>query len=256
MELSQAEARVRIFHLAWPSIISELSGPLLSLVDTIVVGHLADADNLAGVALAVAAYNPLLAIFNFLRMGIGGTTAQAFGAKDGCELIAGAARGLFVGVMIGIICCMARGPLASASFALIQAPNAGILEQAMTYYNARIFGLPAAMANYVVQAWLIGVQRTASAMTANLLLNLSNAILCVWFAWGLGLGVAGVGAATAIANYLSLAFGIWQIKSVSMQLPWVAQRVDIKAVFDRNKMVKFVVLNGISSSVRFHSWRS
>jgi len=249
-DLSLPEAGGRLWQLAWPSIISELSVPLLGLVDTLVVGHMADARDLSGVALATSAYNPLLMIFNFLRMGTSGVTAQAFGAGDRRELMAGAARGICLGLFFGTLLCLLRSPLAALSFGCIEAPDADTLDRAETYYRTRVLGTPAALANFVVQAWLVGVQRPEQALAANLVLNVSNAVLCILLGWTLELGVAGVGAATAVANYLALAFGAAQIWRVSQQLPWLAdscsgqESIDWALVFDAGRLLKMATLNG------------
>mmetsp|Transcript_89315 Transcript_89315/g.251414 ORF Transcript_89315/g.251414 Transcript_89315/m.251414 type:complete len:467 (-) Transcript_89315:245-1645(-) len=244
-----SDADRRVFALAWPGIISELSTPLLGIVDTVVVGHLHDAADLSGIALAVAIYNPLMFVFNFLRMGTGGVTAQAFGANDGLELLASVARGIVIGLAVGLVLLMLQGPLVSAGFLLVQPPDAATMSRAQTYFHARIFGAPAALANFAVSAWLIGVQRPGCALATNLVLNLSNALLCVLFAWVLGFGVGGVGSATAIANYIALAFGALQVVRVSRQVQCVVEMPADKAitwsvVFDKRKLLELVHLNG------------
>lgn len=244
--LAASQANRRFFHLALPSIISELTTPLLGIVDTVVAGHLADARDLSGTALATAAYTPLLMVFNFLRMGTGATTAQAFGAQNAHELLAGVARGICVAALIGIVLCSLQQPLMMLSFTFIHAPDPGTLDRALAYYRMRILGVPAALSNFVVQAWLIGVQRTDQALATNLVLNLCKAFLCILFGWGLDFGVAGIGAATAIASYLALAFGIYQIWRVSQQLPWLTddkRAIDWALVFEKRKLVELASLN-------------
>ncbi|CAK9010491.1 unnamed protein product [Durusdinium trenchii] len=211
----------RIFHLAWPSILSELSTPLLGLVDTVVVGHFADAEDLAALALAIAAYNPLIVVFNFLRMGFGGVIAQAAGARDVEELVACSVRGILLGLAVGLTLSMAREVLASLLFGMVlHQPDPETTMVAQSYFQCRILGAPAALSNYVVQAWLINVQRTDIAMAQNVLLNLCNAVLCVVLGYVLDGGIVGVAWATVLSNYLAFAFGVMQISRVAHTLPW------------------------------------
>ena len=239
----------RIFALAWPSILSELSTPMLGLVDTIVVGHFPSSVDLGALALAIAAYNPLIVVFNFLRMGFGGVIAQAMGAQDEAELVACAARGVLLGLAVGLLLCIMREPLAMLLFGyILHEPSPETLQQAQNYFQVRILGAPAALSNFVVQAWLINVQRTDLALAANLILNVANALLCVSFGCILDFGIVGVATATVLSNYLAFAFGILQIRHVSQQLPWMPfprpWTIDWSLVFQSKRLLKLASLNG------------
>ncbi|CAK9010489.1 unnamed protein product [Durusdinium trenchii] len=246
----------RIFHLAWPSILSELSTPLLGLVDTVVVGHFADAEDLAALALAIAAYNPLIVVFNFLRMGFGGVIAQAAGARDVEELVACSVRGILLGLAVGLTLSMAREVLASLLFGMVlHQPDPETTMVAQSYFQCRILGAPAALSNYVVQAWLINVQRTDIAMAQNVLLNLCNAVLCVVLgdlavflplSYVLDGGIVGVAWATVLSNYLAFAFGVMQISRVAHTLPWVKAPLAINwhLVFQPQRLLRLASLNG------------
>lgn len=243
----------RIFTLAWPSILSELSTPMLGLVDTIVVGHFPSSVDLGALGLAIAAYNPLIVVFNFLRMGFGGVISQAMGAKDEAELMACAVRGVLLGISVGSLLCIIREPLATLIFGyVLHEPSPETLQQARSYFQVRILGAPAALSNYVVQAWLINVQRTDLALAANLILNLSNAALCISFGYVLDYGIVGVATATAVSNYLAFTFGIIQISRVSQQLPWLESgrrpswwpSINWALVFQSQRLLKLASLNG------------
>eukprot|EP00438_Fugacium_kawagutii_P003677 Skav224247 [mRNA] locus=scaffold939:1478540:1479835:- [translate_table: standard] len=223
---------------------------MLGLVDTIVVGHFSSAVDLGALALAIAAYNPLIVVFNFLRMGFGGVISQAMGAKDEAELLACAVRGVLLGLVVGLMLCLMRESLAAVIFGYVfHEPSAETLTQAQKYFQIRILGAPAALSNYVVQAWLINVQRTDLAMVANLILNLSNALLCICFGYVLDYGIAGVAAATVMSNYMAFVFGISQIWRVSEQLPWLQgtsgpwPRIDWSLVFQAQRLLKLASLN-------------
>ena len=250
MDAGTKDTLFRIFALAWPSILSELSTPMLGLVDTIVVGHFPSSVDLGALALAIAAYNPLIVVFNFLRMGFGGVIAQAMGAQDEAELVACAVRGVLLGLAVGLLLCIMREPLAMLLFGyILHEPSPETLQQAQNYFQVRILGAPAALSNFVVQAWLINVQRTDLALAANLILNVANALLCVSFGCILDFGIVGVATATVLSNYFAFAFGILQIRHVSQQLPWIPTRrarpsIDWSLVFQSKRLLKLASLNG------------
>jgi len=189
-----------------------------------------------------AVLNPLLFVFGFLRMGTGGLIAQAFGAEDGLEAVAGIVRSLSVAIILGLLLFVLEKPLAWGAFSIIHAPDAKVLMRAQTYFQARLAGAPAALGNFSIKAWLIGMQRPRQALIANLFLNISNALLCVLLSWFLDFGVAGVGFATAMANYISFVFGLLQILYVSREVPWVLQRqpgqskLDWTLLFDKSRL--------------------
>eukprot|EP00928_Gymnodinium_smaydae_P039330 TRINITY_DN26889_c0_g1_i1.p1 TRINITY_DN26889_c0_g1~~TRINITY_DN26889_c0_g1_i1.p1 ORF type:complete len:455 (-),score=107.25 TRINITY_DN26889_c0_g1_i1:160-1524(-) len=239
-----------VFSLAWPSILSELSTPLLGAVDTLVVGHLSDVSDLSGVALATAVMNPLLFIFNFLRMSTGGLTARALGAEDAREILAILLRSLCVAVGIGLCLIAFQMPLAMLGFGFVHPPDAATTDRALLYFRARILGAPAALSNFALQAWLNAVKYPKNLLAMTLVLNVTNMVLCIWFAWFLGYGVAGVGFATALANYVALLFGAFQVWRIYPLLPCVAKtpaeerRVTLGFLLDRSKVIKLLVVQG------------
>jgi len=213
-----------VFALAIPNIVSNLSTPLLGLVDTAVVGHLSDSSMLAGVALGTAAFNFIFFIFIFLRKGTTGLTAQALGRNDFGEVRTSAARSVALGALLGSVLLALYVPIRSGMFLWLKAPDPSTALEANIYFDARIVGAPAALANFSVQGWLLGMQKSTDVLAQQLFLNLSNIVFCILFAlplggWGLGLEVHGVGLATAVANYATLLLGLVQIVRVSSSLP-------------------------------------
>lgn len=153
-------------------------------------------------------------------------------------------RCTLVALGFGFVLVAARGYLADLAFGILAAPDAKTLRQAHLYYTVRVLGTPAALSNFVVQAWLIGVQRSGQAMAANLVLNISNALLCVLFGSHLQFGVAGVAAATAVSQYIALFMGLLQICYVKRGVDWLnAANIDWDLVRDRKKVFKMATLN-------------
>lgn len=113
---------------------------------------------------------------------------------------------------------------------------------------AEVYGTPAALSNFVVQAWLINIQRTDVALATNLVLNLCNAFLCILLGCLLDYGIEGVATATVISNYVALAFGCYQIWWNLQRLPWLAEgsqhiQLEASAVFSSRKLAKLATLN-------------
>jgi len=198
----------RVWRLAGPIIISNISVPLLGAVDTAVIGHLPEARFLGGVAVGAMIFTLIYWGFGFLRMGTGGLTAQAFGAEDADEVRACIARAAVIAIPVGLLLIALQSPIALAAFWIIEAtPEVGAL--AAEYFFVRIWGAPATLMNFALLGWFIGVQNTKAALWHQLVLNGVNIVLDLIFVLGFGWDVAGVAAATAIADAVAVMFGLW-----------------------------------------------
>mgnify|MGYP000464566825 FL=1 len=143
------------WRLAWPLILSNLSVPLLGVVDTAVVGHLDAPRYLAGVALGAMVISVLYWMFGFLRMGTTALTAQALGAEDADETRAALGRALLLAAGLGLAVILA-GPLVGAAGIRLFAPGPEVLVEFRRYLDVRLFGAPAALANMALLGWLLG----------------------------------------------------------------------------------------------------
>jgi multidrug resistance protein, MATE family len=196
------------WRLAWPLILSNLSVPLLGIVDTAVVGHLPEPHYLGAVSIGAVAFSVLYFVFGFLRMGTTGLTAQAFGRGDGDEVRAGLGRALLLALAVAACLLLARPAIISAALVLFE-PTARVAHALESYLGIRLLGAPAALAYMVLLGWLLGMQDARGPMVLMLATNGVNILLDLWFVLGLGLGVAGVAAATVCAEYGGLALGLW-----------------------------------------------
>jgi MATE family multidrug resistance protein len=207
----------RIWALSWPTILSNLTVPMLGAVDTAVMGHLPDPAYVGGVAVGAMIFSFLYWGFGFLRMGTTGFVAQANGRKDGDEIRAILARALLVGAMAAIILMIAQYPLRLGAMGILEAAP-DVERLAGTYFDTRIWGAPATLANYAVLGWLLGMQYARAALAIQIVINGLNAALDIWFVVGLGWDVEGVALATVIAQYagacLGLALIAFRIKSI------------------------------------------
>lgn len=184
-------------------ILSNVSVPLLGMVDTAVVGHLDSPHYLAAVAAAATVFGFLYVALNFLRMGTTGLAAQAAGAGAGGTLRTVLAQGLLCAAGLGLALIVLQRPAGTLAFALIE-PSERVLAEAWRYFSIRIWSAPATLALYVVAGWLIGAQRPRAALAVVLVQNGINIALDVLFVPVLGWGVA---YATVIADYTALAAG-------------------------------------------------
>jgi len=197
----------RILALAGPIILANLSIPLLSAVDTAVIGHFGAAHHMAGLALGAVVLSTLYWGFGFLRMGTTGFAAQALGAGDLTELGNSYARASILGLGIAALVLSIQWPIGAAAFSLLEgSPSA--LDAGQNYYKIRIWGAPAALTNFIIVGWLIGVQQARAALLIQIFMNGLNALLDIVFVVKLGWGVAGIAAGTLIAEYSALVLGI------------------------------------------------
>ncbi len=197
----------RVWRIAGPIMFSNVSTPLIGIVDTAVVGHLEHAYYIGAVAIGSLIFSVLFWAFGFLRMGTTGLTAQARGAGDGELIKATLLRALILGAIVGTVLALLREPIAWASFTLLKA-SAEVELHAEAYFDIRIWSAPAALANYVMLGWLLGIGRTGVVVALQLLLNGINVVLDLVFVIGFDWGVPGVAAATLIAEIVALAAGI------------------------------------------------
>lgn len=196
-----------VLAIAVPIILSNITTPLIGIVDTAVLGQLEGAHHIGAAALGGTIFTFLFWAFGFLRMGTTGLTAQAFGAGDAKEVGASLARALMIAAVAGGLIIVLQWPLKFAALALIdgsEAVEGGTAE----YFSIRIWSAPAALANYALVGWLIGLQRAGTALALQLFLNALNAALDVLFVLGFGWGVAGVALGTVIAEVAAAVAGL------------------------------------------------
>ena len=208
----------RIWALAGPIILSNVTVPLLGMVDTAVVGRLPDPRYIGGVAIGALIFNFVYWGFGFLRMGTTGPTAQAWGAEDPAEIRAVLARALLLAFALGFVLLLVQGPVGTLAFHLLHA-SPGVEAEGAAYYAVRIWGAPAALANYVLLGWFFGLQNARWPLVLQLFMNGLNIILDIVFVLGLGWGVEGVAAATLIAEYSALGLGLLLVAKRLGMLP-------------------------------------
>ncbi len=233
------EIHRRVWHIAGPIIISNISVPMLGAVDTAVMGHLPDPKYLGGVAVGAMVFTFIYWGFGFLRMGTGGLTAQAFGAQDADEVRACLARAAVIGIPAAFALIILQVPIASVAFSILEA-SPGVEALAYEYFSVRIWGAPATLMNFALLGWLIGCQNTRAALWHQLSLNGVNILLDLVFVLGLDWGVAGVAAATAIADAVAVVIGLFLALPILRRLGGAFVRAKI---LETSKISRTIALN-------------
>ncbi len=195
-----------ILRLAIPNIISNVSVPLLSTVDTALMGHLSQA-HLGAVGIGSMIFNFIYWNFGFLRMGTTGLTAQAFGAADDTAIGSTLGRSALVAMGLGLLLWLCQWPLEWASLQLLQV-DAGQTGLVSEYFRIRIWAAPASLLSYVVLGWLFGMQNALYPLYLTIVVNVVNIGLSFLLIIRFNMGIAGVAWGTVIAQYVGLIVGV------------------------------------------------
>ncbi|WP_432349404.1 MATE family efflux transporter (plasmid) [Shinella yambaruensis] len=199
-----------VLTIALPMMIAYLSSPLVGLVATGVIGQLGDEALIGGVALAAVIFDVIFVTFNFLRGATTGFTAQALGAGDRHAEQRMLASGLIIALVGGLALLVFHKPLGELGLAAMGASGA-VAEAASTYFAWRIWSAPFVLFNFVVFGWIIGRGEALWGMILQTLLNGINAGLSIYWVLGLGWGVAGVAAASLVAEAVTALAGLYLI---------------------------------------------
>jgi MATE family multidrug resistance protein len=196
-----------VWRIAAPMILSNVSVPLLGMVDTGVTGHLGSPTYLGAVTIGATIFGFLYTGVNFLRMGTTGIAAQRYGANDHDGLRASLGQALIVAMLIALAMLVLQRPLGRFAVHLIGAEPA-VEAFALEYFSIRIWSAPGTLANFVLVGWFLGLQNARVPLLIFLTVNITNIVLDLWFVLGLGLKVDGVALASVIAEYAGLAVAL------------------------------------------------
>ena len=196
-----------ILQIAVPSIVSNVTVPLLGLVDVAIVGHMGSAVYIGAVAVGSMIFNLVYWLFGFLRMGTSGMTAQALGRRDLGDVTRILVRSATVGVGIAVMLIVLQVPLQWLMFWLIE-PTEDVAPLAATYFRIVIWGAPASLALFSLTGWFIGMQNTRIPMVVSIMQNVVNIAASLCLVYGLGLKLEGVALGTVIAQYAGLLMAV------------------------------------------------
>ncbi len=197
----------RFLKLTAINILTNLTVPMAGLVDTALLGHLADIRFLAGTALASLIFDYVYWSFGFLRMGTTGTTAQCVGRGDTDEAYRVLYRSLLVAAGVGVLLLVAQTAVRELAFLLLSG-DAPVEAAGRDYFDARIWGAPATLANFAFLGWYLGREESGRALAMSATANLVNVALNGVFIVGMGLAAFGAGLATMLSQYAQLAVAL------------------------------------------------
>ncbi len=225
--------------IAFPILLSSITTPFIGIVDTAALGQLGHPHLIGGVAIGGVIFSLIYWAFGFLRMGTTGLTAQSIGAGDLKEAAAVFLRALIVAVLAGITLIVLQHPIGAVAFVLIE--GSGLVEEAaQSYYAVRIWGAPAALANYAILGWFVGRGEAKIVLALTLLLNATNIALDAFFVLGLGLEVRGVAYGTLIAETVAVAAGL---TLAFRAIAKTAARPSRLRVFEPSRFMRGLIVN-------------
>ncbi len=190
----------KVLKLAIPNIITNITVPLLGMVDIAIVGHIGNATYIGGVALGAMIFNLIYWNFGFLRMGTTGFAAQAYGARNLPQAVNVLVRSLSVAFVIAILLIVLQTPIIYLILYFLEG-SPQVEQLAHTYFSILIWAAPATLGLYAIKGWFIGMQNAKIPMFIALLINILNIGFSFLFVFGFHMNIAGVALATLIAQY-------------------------------------------------------
>jgi len=229
----------KVWRIAGPMILTNLTVPLLGIVDTVVVGHLDQPYHMGAVSLGAAIFGIVFWGFGFLRMGTTGITAQVYGAQDNDELRASLLRALIVAGVLSLVLIILQWPIGWIAFQLIESTEQ-VEHYSRLYFDIRIWSAPATLMNYALLGWFLGMQNARAPLIILTIVNLINMLLDVLFVMKWGYGADGVAMASLVAEYVGLMLALWLAMKELVKYPGVLVK---SSLFNRSRFKKFLAIN-------------
>ena len=229
----------RILDLAVPNIISNISIPLLGIVDMALMGHLESDAYIGAIALGSLIFNFIYWSLGFLRMGTSGFTAQARGRRDLREAILVFSRAAFIALIMSVLLLAFQVPIERLSFLVLKGETR-VEELAMTYFRIRVWAAPAALGQFALLGFFLGMQNARLPMVVLVLTNVINILCNFFFVMKLGMGSDGVALGTVIAQYSGLLLAIYFLRKYFGKLfrSW-----SLQATIQWDKLRHFLLIN-------------
>lgn len=196
-----------IFRLSVPTIVSNITVPLLGICDTAISGHLGSELFLSSIAVGTVMLNVVFWIFGFLRGGTTGLTANALGANSWPEIARVLFRSLLIAFVAGALLIGLQVPIFRFLWIVAGSGN-DIIGYVEYYFDIRVWGSPALLATMAVSGWFVGMQNTVYPMVIAIVMNIINIGASCFLVYGNDLGFSGVALGTLISNWLGLAVSV------------------------------------------------
>lgn len=228
-----------ILRIAVPAIVSNITVPLLGLVDTAIAGHMGDASYIGAIAVGGVVFNAVFWLFSFLRWGTSGLTAQALGACDNAEISNTLYRSCLLASVVGMGLILLQSPLYFLATRVITVSD-DVAVYTSQYFHVCIWGAFAVQMCYALTGWFIGMQNSRIPMVVAIVQNVTNIPLSLFFVYGLGMKIVGIALGTVIAQYVGLLVAVAML-FISYRRYLV--RPDWSTVFQRSALMRFLSVN-------------
>lgn len=227
-----------ILALSIPAIVTNITTPLLGLVDVTITGHMGSAIYIAAIAIGGNMFNMLYWLFAFLRMGTSGMTAQAFGAKNFKETTLTLYRALVVALLVGFAMIALQVPLGSAILTFLNV-NSTTSIHAWEYFSICIWGAPAFLGTFALSGWFLGMQNSKATMYISILINIVNIATSLILVYLFDKGLSGVATGTLVAQWVGFIIGIL----ICMSRKYNLKRYPVIEIVKWNKIKRFFSVN-------------
>lgn len=207
----------QILKLAIPNIISNISIPLLGIVDMALMGHMESDAYIGAIALGSLIFNFIYWSLGFLRMGTSGFTAQAWGRRDLSETILVFSRAAIIALVVSLVLILLQKPIEILSFMVLNGESR-VEELAMTYFRIRVWAAPAALGQFALLGFFLGMQNARLPMVVLVSTNIINLVCNYYFVMKLGMGSDGVAYGTVIAQYSGLFIALFFFRKYFVRL--------------------------------------
>lgn len=207
----------QILQIALPSIVSNITVPLLGMIDVAIVGHIGDAAYIGAIAVGSMIFNLIYWIFAFLRMGTSGLTSQALGRRDVAGVSSLLVRSLAVALLVSVLIIVLQEPLQWLMFRLV-GPTPDVLPLAARYFSIVVWGAPAVLGLYGLSGWYIGMQNTRIPMAISIMQNVANILASLLFVFGMGMKIEGVAIGTVLAQYAGFVVALVMLAPLPVDL--------------------------------------
>ena len=237
----------RILSLALPNIITNITVPLLGMVDMAIVGRLS-ASHIGAIAIGTQIFNLIYWNFGFLRMGTSGFTAQAYGAHNFDEAVRIFVRAIAIAIAVAFTLILLQWPISRLSLLIFKGGHE-VIQLALTYFFVRIWAAPATLGLYAIKGWFIGMQNSRLPMWIAIFLNCVNIVCSLLFVLVFHWDIKGVALGTVIAQYSGFAIGLFfLVREMRLIKPYTTIQLKIipllKASLHWSQLKLFFKVNG------------
>lgn len=224
-----------ILKLAIPSVLANITTPLLALVDTSIVGHMGTPLFIAVIGIGGVMFNMMYWLFDFLRAGTSGLTAQTYGAHDMYASTLVLYRALLVSLSIGMLIVLLQLPLFKL-FSWFLDPGSAT-DKVWIYYSTLIYGAPAVLSNYAMAGWYLGMQNSRMLLWVSIIINVVNITASLVLVYLFHCGLAGVATGSLVAQWSGLLFAVLYLRRYHLQ------RVTVRSVLQWDQLSHFFSVN-------------